>query len=429
MPIFLNIAKSTTRLAYIDEFFLLLWLPVLPHLFLHYQQKLDSQSPYSKQFAREPGPAQAGSFLSKYSMATLIVQGMNFTNSQYGEVERQIVEIVRKHVEAKTDTKTYLLYLTTFFNHERFMQIKNSLADVVLLFNGTDAIDPELYWIMKSPAWHELLIDKEVRFIGSDFANEVTCDFWAAVTNQYFKQYTEQEIQPGDITKIFLNYNRKPNWIRRGLLEAYVYHNVDHLGHITLGINTTKNPDLDRFVLPTEVLDHATGGEGDALVDEHYTLKDLRVANDIFSLGNLDIWNSCFLNVVTETAVSDTLWCSEKLFKPLIGMRPFFYYGNPRVLYRLEQLGFDIFRDVNQIDDSWFNAIQCQEYHATGEELEILSDKLIAVVNNLKPQNLNKLYQDLYPRLKHNRGLFLKYSADALWTFENNLNDYLRTNQ
>lgn len=359
-------------------------------------------------------------------MATLIVEGMNFTNSQYGEVERQIVEIVRQHVETLNDDRTYLLYLTTFFNHDRFMYIKNSFADVVFLFNGTDAIDPELYWIMKTPAWRELLIDKEVKFIGSDFSDQITCDFWAVVTDQYFKRYSDQEVQPGNFNKVFLNYNRKPTYYRNMLLAQYIKHDVDGLGHITLGLNTSKNPALDRFVLPPEVLDHSCGGEGDAPVGVNHTLKDLRVANDIFSLGSLEVWNSCFLNVVTETSVSDTRWTSEKVFKPMIGMRPFFYYGNPAVLLKLKSLGFDIFSDINQYNDSWFNTVKCSDYHAGGAELNYLTEHLVKVIKSLAIRDLNKLYQDLLPRLKHNRDLFLKYSADALMTFENNLNDYLR---
>lgn len=366
--------------------------------------------------------------MSKYCMATLIVEGQNFTNSQYGEVERQIIDIVRQQIDSKDDKKTYLLYLTTFFNHDRFMYVKNSLADVVLLFNGTDAIDPELYWIMQSPAWRELLIDKEVRFIGSDLAGEITCDFWAAVTDQYFKPYTDVEIQPHAFKKVFLNYNRKPTYFRRMFLEEFVKQGVDCLGHVTLGLNSYGNPDLDRFVLPPETLDHFAGGEGDAPVDSTHTLKDLRVANDIFSLGDLGVWNSCFLNVVVETSVSDTLWTSEKIFKPLIGMRPFFYYGNPAVLLKLESLGFDIFRDINQYSDYYFNAIKCRDYHASGEELNFITNHLIKVIKNLSTEDLNKLYQDILPRLKRNRDLFLKYSQDSLLVFESNLRDYLRSN-
>lgn len=363
-------------------------------------------------------------------MATLEIGGTNFTNSQYGEVERQVIDIVRKHVEAKTDDRKYLLYLTTFFNHEHFIRIKNSPAEVVLMFNGTDALDPEIYWIMKTPAWHELLLDKEVKFIGSDFSDQITCDFWAAVTIQYFKSYTEAELSPTEFTKVFLNYNRKPNWIRCGLLEEYVRQGVDHLGHVTLGINNTKKPELDRFVLPPEILDHYAGGEGNSQIDQYHTLKDLRVANDIFSLGHLDIWNSCFLTVVTETAVVDTLWTSEKIFKPMIGMRPFFYFGNPASLLRLEQAGFDIFRDINQYTDEWFDpeTIKCQAYHARGSEIKYMCDQVIKVINDLKTRDLNKLYADILPRLKHNRDLFLKYGANALTVFENNLNDYLRSN-
>ena len=366
--------------------------------------------------------------MSKYHMASIQVAGMNFTNSQYGEVERQIIQKVSSAIAKLTDNRKFLLYLTTFWDHDKFREIKNSAADVVLLFNGTDAIDPDLYWCMRSPAWYELKIDKQVAFIGCDLEEEIFCDFWAITTNQYFKQYTEADVQPSEFTNIFLNYNRKPSWIRKHLLTEFVNSGMDRLGHVTLGINNTDNPDLDRFVLPPEDLSYIAGGEGDVELPGGHRLSQLRVANDIFSLGNLDVWNSCFLNVVTETTIADTLWTSEKIFKPMIGMRPFFYVGNTQVLQRLEQAGFDIFRDINLIDDEWFKALDVDRYHASGRDLYTISDHLIQVINNLKTQDLNKLYQDILPRLKHNRDLFLKYSANALIVFENNLNDYLRAN-
>ena len=52
---------------------------------------------------------------------------------------------------------------------------------------------------------------------------------------------------------------------------------------------------------------------------------------DIYSFGDMDLWRSHFLNVVSEGqhGVYYPVWITEKTFKPLMGARPFIVYGHP----------------------------------------------------------------------------------------------------
>lgn len=74
------------------------------------------------------------------------------------------------------------------------------------------------------------------------------------------------------------------------------------------------------------------------------------------SLGPLDIWNRCFLNVVTETVfdVDQEWFVSEKIYKPVIGLRPFLVYAPAGAESWLRHLGMqsycDDFTDITDLD-------------------------------------------------------------------------------
>jgi hypothetical protein len=57
------------------------------------------------------------------------------------------------------------------------------------------------------------------------------------------------------------------------------------------------------------------------------------IPHDIHSLGNLDIWQQHFLNVVGETEFMhwDNMFISEKTWKPILGLRPFVINGQTKI--------------------------------------------------------------------------------------------------
>jgi hypothetical protein len=80
------------------------------------------------------------------------------------------------------------------------------------------------------------------------------------------------------------------------------------------------------------------------------------IANDIMSLGHPDNWQRHFLNIVTETQfdIKNTYFVSEKIYKPIIGMRPFLVYANDGALSWLSEHGFEPytkdFQDISDLD-------------------------------------------------------------------------------
>jgi hypothetical protein len=138
--------------------------------------------------------------------------------------------------------------------------------------------------------------------------------------------------------------NRKPHWHRRQLYQQLQAHNLLNLGMVSMG--SESGPALR--TLPTDC-------EHDNLAPnaskEYYG-----IPNDIVSIGHLDNWRRCFLNIVTETVfdINRNKFVSEKIYKPIVGGRPFLVYDPGGAEDWLVTRGFktflDDFRDISELD-------------------------------------------------------------------------------
>jgi hypothetical protein len=117
--------------------------------------------------------------------------------------------------------------------------------------------------------------------------------------------------------------------------------------------------------------------------------------NDIWSLGNPEIWQECFLNVVSETTQpfdpgTENVFLSEKSVKPFIGMRPFLHYGSPRMSELLRDRGFETFEE-----DFGYNPGDCHQ-----DQAHQLRDIITSI------DNPEALYKKLHAKILHNRNHF-----------------------
>lgn len=119
------------------------------------------------------------------------------------------------------------------------------------------------------------------------------------------------------------------------------------------------------------------------------------VSNDIYTLGEMSIWNSHFLNIVSETQYEwfdpYQIFLSEKTWKPIYGMRPFLHFTNIYANDFLKEQGFELF---------W------EDFGCTFSNDMNVNNQINQIVNAiefLKNENLNKLYNKLLPKIKHNR--------------------------
>jgi hypothetical protein len=190
----------------------------------------------------------------------------------------------------------------------------------------------------------------------------------------------------GAIDTAYMCLNRKPHWHRRRLFDR-----LDTLEIVGKGIVSM-------------------GGEGQAVVTlaqdrEHDTLAPnatrdhYGVPNDIVSLGHLGNWRRHLVNVVTETFydINQTGFVSEKIYKPIVGCRPFLVYDPDGGTQWLRDRGFESytndFRDISDLD--------LVEPHNIPNFLKVLCDQT--------PAYWQKKFVDLQEKILYNKAHFADY--------------------
>lgn len=247
-------------------------------------------------------------------------------------------------------------------------------------------IDVLVVCIFSDPIWLDPL--KEVMPIievGYTFSGE-PIDFWAIVTAKHFKTYSEEELLPTDFKYLFLNYNRKPHKHRIALVEALEQRGLAELGLITLGDS--------KYNLNENVYDYDEHGATDIFGEIE------GIPNDVYSLGRLDIWQQSFINIVGETVSPDgKVFLSEKIYKPIIGLRPFIINGSVENYKWLQDAEFDCFEDLFPV-----RRLQLNPHKAT----QIIAE----TIKQYQNVNIKELYAHILPRLKRNRQRFFEYTSN-----------------
>jgi len=183
----------------------------------------------------------------------------------------------------------------------------------------------------------------EVRAVGY-YPGADWIDFWSLMVDCHmtFPGINLRDIDHVD--RAFMCLNRKPHWHRMQLYKQMTAGGVVDSGLVSMG-----------------------GDDGSALrlLPEDSGSSDLApnggpeqhgIANDIVSLGHPGNWQRHFLNVVTETQydVSGTTFVTEKIYKPILGLRPFLVYAPDGAQAWLAAQGFasyiDAFQDITDLD-------------------------------------------------------------------------------
>ena len=238
---------------------------------------------------------------------------------------------------------------------------------------------------MFDPPW---LINSDLSGIDKNrisFIDTTNICFWLLAVDRYFLNYSTQDVSPVDFKYNFLCYQRKTN-DQREFLYTQLF---DKSGIVTIG--NKKFIDINKNIPAHLGLDEVGGS--------------LNVPNDIWSLGNINIWKSSFLNIVSETEqllTAPTPFVSEKIFKPIIGMRPFICFGHPKTTELLNSLGFETF-------DQEFNYTPTSHWKDNATQIKNIVDHLDT-----------GMYKNLIPKLVHNRNQ-LQRAITVEWEKVDNL--------
>jgi hypothetical protein len=204
------------------------------------------------------------------------------------------------------------------------------------------------------------------------------------------------EFNPNDDRNLFLNYNRNPRNQRIYLLSKILENGLFGRGKISLNrfihsspLNVSKES-LDYFKSFTPIT-----------IDSKYNL-DFNLAINITK----EDYETTFLSLVSESLVDeDSLFVTEKIFKPILVGHPFIIFGNQFTLKYLKNLGYKTFD--RWINESYDNELKYEDrVQMIINELKILSQKPIdelkkirLEMNEVCAHNQNKfkeLYQEKY---------------------------------
>jgi hypothetical protein len=309
---------------------------------------------------------------------------------QAGRLERELVDLLAQNIENQSPRFKKMIVVTSWHEPTELVEtIKNHNPDITFLCSFTDPLGPIENLVDQMPGRVEL-----VGYTNSEYFY----DFWAVACSQFFKTYSNHELEPTKFDYLYLNYNRKPHRHRIELVNLLETAGLIDYGCVSLGNSARTVNDQ-----------HANYKEYGA--DD--VVGDVGIPNDIYSLGQLEIWNKSFINVVSETQYeySTNIFLSEKIFKPIIGLRPFVINGSPGIYRILKKAGFDCFEDLFPVDllsDENFNNGWKFNNHK----------HIIESLAKFKDMNLLEIYNQLRPRLLYNQKLFYEYASNQSINFK-----------
>ena len=121
---------------------------------------------------------------------------------------------------------------------------------------------------------------------------------------------------------------------------------------------------------------------------------------------NEEYFNQAYFNYVVETHFdNDTIFLTEKTFKPILNLQPFVIIGNPGSLALLKDLGYKTFDTV--IKEDYDNIINHKD--RMSQILKISFD-----LTNLSHKHHIRIQQIISQALQHNQKLFLSPKANRI---------------
>jgi hypothetical protein len=228
-----------------------------------------------------------------------------------------------------------VLVNSTWYNLDYHDMIMKSLCNIEFDLLVTVSL---LDFAIVDPSWFKD-IKQPVVAVGY-YPGSGEIDSWALACHEYFSKSIYIDNQ--SIDTAFMCLNRKPHWHRMRL-----FNQLRDRGLIDQGIVTMGGQDGKALIS----LDENTQGSDMA---PNPGAEQYGIVNDIFSLGGMTNWNRCLLNVVTETVwdIEKHYFVSEKIYKPIIGCRPFLVYTPNGGRDWLERNNFQCYlNDFNDITD------------------------------------------------------------------------------
>jgi hypothetical protein len=309
-----------------------------------------------------------------------------------GRIEQLIQNILENKCRQQL-TVDRVMFINPTWMHETNIaeDIEKENPDFIICHNFVDPAVPKIFDAITQSGRPHLIIGN---------ADQYRLDFWAMVCDLHFQHYEERDVPVLSTASKYICLNRKPHPHRVALVENLILAGLQNQGHMSLGLPGDRAITIDEKFTDAQGIQDEYGNLG---VDETFVSR--RIRNDIFSLGISEVWKNSLLCLVTETEFNNyypkNFFTSEKTFKPIIGMRPFFVYGQAPLRQYLKQSGFDVFEDVfdySQVDTTANDPAQQRQYAS-------VAIAAINAVGDPAKEYTNKYFG----RCQYNKNHFRKY--------------------
>ena len=252
------------------------------------------------------------------------------------QFEQRIVDSLLQNI-SKDSNRTVVInsvWYTDQYHHEVMTWLRSNPVDRIVLIAMLDQAIPQPLWYSE--------FNCEVLAVGY-YPGDYAVDFCALFVEHYLIPPAQDILL--DATQIDTAYmclNRKPHWHRRKLYNSLKSLDIVKHGIVSMGGDNGQAKillDVDRDS------DNLAPNPG----PEHYG-----PPNDIVSLGHIKNWQRHLVNIVTETGydINQSGFVSEKIYKPIVGCRPFLVYDPDGGTQWLQDRGFKSYvRDFTDITD------------------------------------------------------------------------------
>jgi hypothetical protein len=317
-----------------------------------------------------------------------------------GRIEQLIRSILEEKARRQLHVDRVMFINPTWLHENDITQnIKDANPDFIVCHNFVDPAVPKIF---------EAIETSGVPYIILGNAAQYRIDFWAIVCDLYFQNYEERDVALLPTARKYICLNRKPHPHRMVLVDQLIKAELQDQGYVSLGLPGNRAITIDETFEDSQGISDEYGNLG---VNETFVSRKIR--NDIFSIGSPHIWNNSYLCLVTETEFSnanpDNFFISEKTWKPIIGMRPFFVYGQAPMRQYLKESGFDIFEDI-------FDYTSISETSGDPFKQHQYAQVAIQAINNSSVSD----YQKYFGRCQNNKQRFRSYVYEQ-WARLNNL--------
>ena len=253
------------------------------------------------------------------------------------QFEQSIVDDLLQHMAQDTSRTVVInsVWYSTEYHQQVLAWLRNNQLDRIVLVAMIDAAIPRPEWYAE--------FDCEVVSVGY-YHGDHSLDFCAVFVDKFLNAPAlDQLTDASRIDTAYMCLNRKPHWHRQKLYNKLQSLDLLQYGMVSMGGSGTATRSL---VVDTDHDNLAPNASRD-----HYG-----IPNDIVSLGHVENWQRHFVNIVTETFydINRTGFVSEKIYKPVVGCRPFLVYDPDGGTQWLRDHGFESyvtdFRDITDLD-------------------------------------------------------------------------------